>query len=72
LFKIHAAGFQHSPSPPKLSEVAGLGKIFGLPKSRVTECAEMVYAVGKQWHELAEKNGVDEEEIDLIYSFFNF
>lgn len=32
----------------------------------------MVYAVGKQWHELAEKNGVDEEEIDLIYSFFNF
>jgi len=68
----HAAGFQHFPSPPKLSEVSKFGRIFGLSKNRVAQCTEQIMSVGKQWQEYAEKNAVEEQQIELIFSYFNF
>lgn len=47
--EYHAAGFRFHPNPPRPSEAAKLGKIFGLPKTVVTEIAEHVAAAVEDW-----------------------
>ncbi|MES9933827.1 MAG: type II toxin-antitoxin system HipA family toxin [Candidatus Sedimenticola sp. PURPLELP] len=67
----HAAGFQFSPLPPRPTEVARLGKVFGLPKAVVARCAEVVRAAGAQWHDIAQECGVEEREADRVQSLFH-
>ncbi|MES9900667.1 MAG: type II toxin-antitoxin system HipA family toxin [Sedimenticola sp.] len=67
----HAAGFQYSPLPPRPSEAARLGKVFGLPKGVVARCADEVQAAGEQWLEIAQACGVEGSEVDSIQSLFH-
>lgn len=69
--QYHAAGFQYHPNPPRASDVAAFGKIFGLSKSRVVDCAEQVIAAIAEWENIASESGVAEREISLVQNYFN-
>ncbi|MGB1109206.1 MAG: type II toxin-antitoxin system HipA family toxin [Gammaproteobacteria bacterium] len=63
----HIAGFGYGPMPPHPREARSLGKVFGLPKTVVSRCAEEVQAAGEQWMEIATQSGVDEETAELLH-----
>jgi serine/threonine-protein kinase HipA len=61
-----AAGYQYSPQPPLPSEVKSMGKVFGLPKTQVKHIAEEVENAVQQWPIIAEKVGVNNEDIAAV------
>lgn len=69
--QYHVAGFQYQTNPPKASEISGFGKVFGLSKPQVAECAEHVIAAISQWKHIADEAGVSEQEAELIQGYFN-
>lgn len=68
LGEYHAAGYQYQPSPPRPSEAAGLGRIFGLPKPLVADVAEQVRAAVLEWPKHAEEAGVGCTDMQRIQS----
>lgn len=69
--QYHAASFNHSVFPPRPSEVARLGKIFGLPKTTVAHCAEHVKSAIELWPYFAEQAGIIEQECNKIEKVFS-
>jgi serine/threonine-protein kinase HipA len=69
--ECHVAGFQYSPSPPRPSEIKRYGKVFGLSKPRVANCAEAVIDALSEWKKTADECGVNEEDSKKIESYFN-
>lgn len=67
----HAAGYGYKPTPPGPSEVAGLGRIFGLPKAVVGDIAAEVLAAVKSWMSHAEVAGVTEAEARQVWQCFH-
>ncbi len=65
-----AAGFQYQPAPPTPAEAKKVGKIFGLPKAVVNNCAEAVQSIISRWPEIAYEAGVEEEQAVQIESLF--
>ena len=61
--QYHAAGYNYSPYPPKPSEVAGLGKIFGLSKPVCLRIADEVTAAIHEWPKYAQACGVSEGDM---------
>lgn len=60
------AGFGYSHQPPLCSEVLQIGKVFGLPKTKVGRIAEDVQNAVGQWESIAEKTGVSEIDTAAI------
>lgn len=58
----HVAGFAYQPSPPSARDVLGMGKVFGLPKTKVKTASEEVTAALKNWEKFAEKAEVSEQD----------
>ena len=69
--EYHAAGFSHRPNPPKPSEVSGAGRVFGLSRTWLRNCADEVITGIDRWGEFAEAAGVDESERDRLGRLFN-
>lgn len=69
--QYHIAGFQYQPNPPKPSEIMSFGKVFGLSKSCVANCAEQVIAAMAEWEPIAEETGVADDEIALVKQYCN-
>lgn len=66
------AAYQYTPFPPKPSEIATKGKIFGLPKTAVKNIAEEVITAIEQWPEHASKCGVSDEDKDCIQQILSY
>ncbi len=66
LGEYHAAGYRYQPNPPRPSEAAGLGRIFGLPKPSVADVAEQVRTAVLEWPKHAQEAGVDHTDIQRI------
>lgn len=64
--QYHAAGFAYQPYPPRPSETAKLGKIFGLSKTTVKHITEQITEAIKNWHRYAEQAGVNETDTQRI------
>lgn len=64
------AGYQYQPFPPTPNEARTSGKIFGLAKTTVAECADDVQSAGLQWMTFASEAGVEEEEASNVGSYF--
>ena len=64
--EYHAAGFNYTPYPPKPSEVAKLGKIFGLTKPHGLNIADDVIHAINAWPTYAEACGVAEHDVVRI------
>ena len=60
------AGYQYSPAPPKPSEAASKGKIFGLPKTLVKRIADEVINSVEQWPDWAQMYDVSERDINSV------
>lgn len=58
--QYHVAGYQHSPFPPKPSQVKG--RIFGLPAPLVKQVAEQITTSVAQWPLFAQQAGVSEHD----------
>jgi len=56
------AGYKQNPRPPRLSEVKQYGKIFGLPKTKVTEVVDQMIPSLENWTQWAEKNNVSDDD----------
>jgi len=69
--EFHQAGFRHDPSPPLLSELGKLKKVFGLPQSTIDEAVELVHTAVSGWLDVAEECGVPEEDAVRIQKAFN-
>lgn len=68
--EYHAAGYQYQPNPPRPSEAARLGRIFGLPRPEVTDIAEEIIAALHRWPIWAESTGVEESEALRVQDCF--
>lgn len=64
----HVAGFGYKPNPPRASEVHALGKVFGLPKTKVSHAAEEIIDTLDRWVDFAEKSGVSEQDTANVLS----
>lgn len=62
----HAAGYQYQPCPPRPTETARMGRIFGLPKPVVARISEQVIEAIRNWPHHARRAGVSEEDSRLI------
>ena len=71
LGEYHAAGFNYTPYPPKPSEVAKLGKIFGLAKPICHNIADDVINAINEWPQYAEACGVSEHDAAQIGAVLN-
>ena len=69
--EYHAAGFAYQPNPPRPSEVFSAGRVFGLSKPWLRQCAEEVMNAIERWPEFAEQAGVREAETEVVASRFN-
>lgn len=69
--QYHAAGFAYGPNPPTPNEAIAQGKIFGLTKTRVRDCAESVIAAVEKWPQFAEEAGVEAEQTARIARYFH-
>ena len=69
--EYHAAGFAYAPNPPRPSEVSSAGRVFGLSKPWLRQCAEEVMNAIERWPEFAEQAGVREAEVEVVASRFN-
>ena len=69
--QYHAAGFAYSPNPPTPNEAIAQGKIFGLTKTRVKNCAESVITAVEKWPQFAEEAGVEAEQTARIARYFH-
>ena len=69
--EYHAAAFGYEPNPPRPSEVARAGRMFGLSKPRLRSCADGVIAAVGRWSEFAQRAGVTDVEADAIARRFN-
>ena len=69
--EYHAAGFSHRPNPPKPSGISEVGKMFGLSRTWLRNCADEVIEGVDRWGEFAERAGVDESERDRVGGLFN-
>ena len=69
--EYHAAGFSHRPNPPRPSEVSEAGRMFGLSRAWLRNCADEIIAGVDRWGEFAEGAGVDESEHDRLARLFN-
>lgn len=67
----HAAGYGYQPNPPGPSEVASLGRIFGLSKAVVADIAAEVRAAVNNWMCHAERAGVAEVEARQVWQCFH-
>ena len=69
--EYHAAAFGYEPNPPRPSEVARAGRMFGLSKPRLRACADGVITAVGRWCEFAQRAGVTDAEADAIARRFN-
>lgn len=69
--EYHAASFGYQPNPPRPSQVARAGRMFGLSKPLLRSCADEVFAAVERWREFAERAGVTDAEADRIGSRFH-
>ena len=65
-----AAGFAYSPDRPTVTNIVTKGKMFGLSKPEIAECADAVRHAVDQWLVFAENAGVEEQEAVKIQKFF--
>lgn len=64
--EYHAAGFEYRGDPPTPSEVVRLGRVFGLSKPTVANCAEQVGTAVSAWPIWAGEAGVSEEDMEKV------
>ena len=69
--EYHNAGLGYEPRPPRPSQVSRAGRMFGLSKPWLRQCAEEVADAVARWPEFAEQAGVAESEADVVFSRFN-
>ena len=69
--EYHAAGLGYEPRPPRPSQVSRMGRMFGLSKPWLRQCADQVADAVARWLEFAEHAGVAESEADVVFSRFN-
>ena len=69
--EYHAASFGYEPNPPRPSQVARAGRMFGLSKPLLRSCADGVLAAVERWLEFAGRAGVMDAEADRIESRFH-
>ncbi|MDE0000914.1 MAG: type II toxin-antitoxin system HipA family toxin [Rhodospirillaceae bacterium] len=69
--EYHAASFGYRPNPPRPSQAARAGRMFGLSKPLLRSCADEVLAAVERWREFAERAGVRDAEADRIARRFN-
>ena len=69
--EYHVAGLGYEPRPPRPSQVSRAGRMFGLSKPWLRQCAEEVADAVARWPEFAEQAGVAESEADVVFSRFN-
>ena len=69
--EYHAAGLGYEPRPPRLSQVSRMGRMFGLSKPWLRQCADQVADAVARWPEFADQAGVAESEADVVCSRFN-
>ena len=69
--EYHAASFGYEPNPPRPSQIAGAGRMFGLSKPWLRSCADEVIAAVERWREFAERAGVMDAESERIASRFH-
>jgi serine/threonine-protein kinase HipA len=62
----HSAGFGYAVAPPRPSEIARHGKVFGLPKPVVKRVAQQVIDAVSRWAEFAGAAGASDEETARI------
>ena len=68
--EYHAASFGYSPNPPRPSQIARVGRMFGLSKPRLRSCADEVLTAAGRWREFAGRAEVIEAEAEGIASRF--
>ena len=66
------AGFGYSQQPPLCSEVKTMGKVFGLPKTKVNAVADEVMSAVEAWVDIAQKAGVSDQDILAIEKRISF
>ena len=64
--QYHAGGYNYQPVPPKPSEVAKEGRIFGLSKVKVGQLADAVISAVEAWPCHAEQAGVSDEDAHKV------
>ena len=64
--EFHAAAFGYRGDPPTPTEVVRLGKVFGLSKPAVADCAEQVRTAISAWPDRAAEAGVSEAEMEQV------
>ena len=64
--EFHAAGFEYEGDPPTPAEVVRMGRVFGLSKPTVADCAEQVRTAVSAWSDRADEAGVSEEDKEKI------
>ena len=69
--EYHAASFGYEPNPPRPSQIARVGRMFGLSKPWLSSCAEEVLSAVERWREFADRAGVMDAEADRIASRFH-
>ena len=69
--EYHAAGLGYEPRPPRPSQVSRAGRMFGLSKPWLRQCADAVADAVARWPEFAEPAGVAESEAGIVFSRFN-
>ncbi|MFT6955268.1 MAG: serine/threonine-protein kinase HipA [Halieaceae bacterium] len=69
--QYHAAGYAYRPYPPTPGEALEFGKIFGLSKPTVAQCAEQVLEAVNHWQTFAGEAGVGGEQIEAIERCFS-
>lgn len=67
----HAASFRYEPNPPRPSQVARAGRMFGLSKPWLRSCADEVLAAIERWPEFAGRAGVMDAEAARVASQFH-
>lgn len=65
-----AAGFGYQQYPPRPSEIQRYGKVFGLSKPKVVECAESVMQALSNWDMHAQKAKVSERDARFVEQYF--
>jgi serine/threonine-protein kinase HipA len=68
--QYHAAGYAYRPYPPTPGEALELGKLFGLSKPTVAQCAQQVLEAISSWQTFAGETGVSGEQIEAIERCF--
>ena len=69
--EYHNAGVGYEPGPPRPSQVSRAGRMFGLSKPWLRQCADEIAGAVGRWPEFAEQAGVAESEADTVFSRFN-